>query len=96
MATLRQVLNHFEQQSGAVSLTAMARELNMELPMLHEMINYWVRKGRLRQVNDDACALSCSTNSNCAKGCPFVFVMPSAYELVPLEAIAEPKCPRCH
>lgn len=96
--TLRQVLGHFERQSGAVSLTEMARALNVEPPMLQEMIGYWVRKGRLRQVNDPACDASASCGGNCARGCPFVFTMPAAYELVPVEAVtvAPAKCPRCH
>lgn len=96
MATLRQVLDHFEHQSGAVSLAALARELGIEPPMLQEMIGYWVRKGRLRQVSDPACNATCG--SNCARGCPFVFAMPAAYELVPVEAVsvATEKCPRCH
>jgi hypothetical protein len=96
MATLRQVLDHFERQSGAVSLATMARELGVEAPMLQEMITYWVRKGRLRQVNDAACNSTCV--SNCARGCPFVFALPAAYELVPVEAVSTPapKCPHCH
>ena len=102
-ATLRQVLEHFERQSGAVSFTTMARELGVEPPMLQEMIGYWVRKGRLRQVNDAAdCNAGC--NTSCARGCPFVFAMPAAYELVPAEVVQaqtipvmpSKKCPHCH
>ncbi|MBZ0298906.1 MAG: FeoC-like transcriptional regulator, partial [Anaerolineae bacterium] len=65
MATLRQVLNHFEQQTGAISLNAMARELGVERPMLQEMIDYWVRKGRLREAN---AGTSCPSSSVCGPG----------------------------
>lgn len=100
-ATLRQVLNHFEQQSGAVSLSRMARDLELEPPMLQEMINYWVRKGRLRQVCDSAC-----TTCSGAQGCPFVYALPVVYELVTApaetaptaraESAPVPACSRCH
>ncbi len=74
--TLRQVLNHFEQQSGAIALPALARELGIGQPMLQEMLEYWVRKGRLREVSSSAC-----TTCGGASGCPFVFALPRCYEL---------------
>ena len=93
MVTLREVLNRFEHQSGTISLTGLARELQIEPPMLQEMIDYWVRKGRLREVAD----INCST-CGCSHGCPFVFALPRMYELVRddgIEASAAPVCPHC-
>lgn len=75
--TLRQVLDHFErQQAGAIALPALARELGIVQPMLQEMLDYWVRKGRLREVSAAAC-----TTCGSASGCPFVFALPRSYEL---------------
>jgi hypothetical protein len=92
MATLRQVLTHFEGQSGAVSLAVMAKELGVERPLLQEMIDFWVRKGRLREVGTDSC-----NTCGCAHGCPFVFELPRSYELVTEESISSPApaCPHC-
>lgn len=95
MTMLRQVLDHFEHQSGAISLPAMARDLGVEQSMLQEMIDFWVRKGRLREVSSPVCA-------NCAgaRGCPFVYTLPRSYELnrsdTPAIPDACPHCKSCH
>ena len=54
MTMLRQVLQHFEQRSGAISLMQMARDLGVERAVLQDMLDYWVRKGRLREVQSSA------------------------------------------
>ena len=92
MATLRQVLDHFENQTGAISLPAMARELKVEQPMLQEMIDFWVRKGRLREVSSPVCG-----NCSGAGGCPFVYSLPRSYELARGDSADAPpaSCPHC-
>lgn len=75
--TLRQVLEHFENDQGAVSLPQMAQSLGIERATLQNMIDYWVRKGKLREVS----ALTCTTCGS-ASGCPFVVTLPRGYELV--------------
>jgi hypothetical protein len=74
---LREVLDRFGHQSAPVSLKQMAREMGIEPGILHGMIDYWVRKGKLREVS--------STSANCQtcgiKGaCPFVVALPRYYE----------------
>lgn len=76
MATLRDVLACFERQSGAVSLAHMARELGLPRESLDEMIRYWVRRGRLREVQSTVC-----TTCGGATGCPFILKLPRHYEL---------------
>lgn len=76
-ATLRQVLEQFEQNQGAVSLPQMARTLDLDRAMLQTMIDYWVRKGKLREVGAPAC-----TTCGSVSGCPFVMTLPRCYELV--------------
>ncbi len=75
--TLRQVLEYFEVGQGAVSLPQLARTLGIERGMLQTMLEYWVRKGKIREVNAPACT-TCGT----ANGCPFIVVLPRQYELV--------------
>lgn len=92
--TLRQVLDHFEQEQGAVSLPALARTLGIERGMLQTMLDYWVRKGKLREVNAPACT-TCGT----ASGCPFVVKLPRQYELVSensLDPAPSCGCGGCH
>ncbi len=88
---LREVLNHFEQQSRALSLADLAHELGIEAELLQEMIGYWVRKGKLRQVSADSCA-SCG----CSAGCPLPTTLPRRYELAASgDAAGMGYCPRC-
>lgn len=62
--TLRRVLEHVESQAGAVSLAQMSRALDVPRPLLQEMIDYWVRKGRLREAGTAACG-ACGSASLC-------------------------------
>lgn len=79
--TLRQVLEHFDRQQGAIALPRMARALGVERAMLEDMIAYWVRKGELRVVPTSAC-----TTCGSAAGCPFVVALPVMYERVRRDA----------
>ncbi len=87
---LREVLDRFGNQSAPVSLNRMAREMNIEPGILHGMIDYWVRKGKLREVG--------SVGENCQtcgiKGaCPFVVALPRYYERVgDEEPVSVPPC----
>ena len=80
MATpLRQVLDQFDHQDGSLSLGQIARELALEPAMLQEMLDYWVRKGKLRR--SDCCPTGCGT-CHCGDHCPFVVTLPQVYERV--------------
>jgi hypothetical protein len=85
MATkLRQVLDYFDNNTESISLSELARELGIEREMLDEMIAYWVRKGKLREVLsscDDDERQTCGCGSGPSK-CPFVATMPRTYERV--------------
>jgi len=78
-SVLKQVLQHFEIRAGAVSLAQMARDLDIDTATLEGMIDYWVRRGRLRASGGSVQACSaCGVRS----GCAFVSKMPRFYELV--------------
>jgi hypothetical protein len=98
-STLRQVLTIFEQADGALSMAHIARELGISTAQLEGMLQYWVRKGRIREVVD-----SPSGCSSCGvKGeCPFVMALPRSYELaadddgvIPVEKIGMGCGPGC-
>lgn len=72
MTTLKQVLAFFEQRQQPVFLPQVAKELGISQPILEDMIQYWVRKGRLREV-----ANPCQTCGTC----PILLAMPRRYEL---------------
>lgn len=80
MATkLRQVLEVFDETTGALSVGQLARQLHMPPSIVQQMLDYWVRKGELRDTSHATqnCA-SCGVRS----GCPFVMALPKQYERV--------------
>lgn len=90
---LREVLARFTNQNGPLSVNQMAREMAIEPGLLRDMIDYWVRKGKLREVvgSSTAC-VSCGGKT----GCPFIVAMPHYYELVKAESgQREPAAPPC-
>jgi hypothetical protein len=81
--TLRQVLSLFEHRDTPLSLTQAARELSLEPGMLEGMIEFWVRKGKLKETSGagQPCT-SCGTKG----ACPFVTPIPRTYQLAGSEA----------
>jgi hypothetical protein len=76
---LREVLNHFSARSIPLSLSQLASEMQIEPGVLDGMIDYWVRKGRLREVNGTGQSChSCGIQG----ACPFIISLPRYYELV--------------
>lgn len=75
---LREVLNRFADQSAPVSIHRMAQDMGIEPNILSGMIDYWVRKGKLREVS--GVGETCHTCG--IKGaCPYVITLPRSYEL---------------
>jgi len=75
---LRQLLDCFERAPEGLSLLAVARELDLSPARVENLIEFWVRKGRIRRCEDQP---DCSLCGEIA-GCPFVMQMPVYYELV--------------
>lgn len=75
---LREVLNRFSEQSGPVSLRQMAQEMGIEPGVLQDMIDYWVRKGKLREATSGTECTTCGVKT----ACPFIVALPRAYERV--------------
>jgi hypothetical protein len=95
---LRQVLAAFENAETTFRLDALSRELGVDPATLDNMLAYWVRKGRIREVRD----LPSGGCAGCGVGgeCPFVLRMPAHYELVregePVPEAGAACCPPCH
>jgi hypothetical protein len=91
MATmLRDVLRVFETTQGPLSINEMARDLDITPGMLDGMIDYWVRKGKIRACGTESACHSCSHG----KSCSYSPTMPRSYELVVDELPVMPSC--CH
>ena len=75
---LSRLLKMIEESSGAFSVRALARELDVTPGRVEGMLEYWIRKGKIRVVEDLKDCGSCSVNGNC----PFVVEMPLSYDLV--------------
>lgn len=88
MTVLRQVLQTFENANRALSLAQMARDLQVEPAILDDMIAYWVRKGRLREVAALGCD-SCGLKSAC---CAPIVRLPRRYELAADDTSVKPLC----
>ncbi|MFN2276252.1 MAG: FeoC-like transcriptional regulator [Candidatus Promineifilaceae bacterium] len=86
-STLGQVLAAFEDNSKPMTLAQIARDLDVSAARLEGMIQYWVRKGRLREV------VSFSDCGTCGRGpgdCPFTVELPRSYELVTEDSLTIP------
>lgn len=85
---LHQLLREIESAQGSLNLNELAHKLNIERSALEGMIQFWVRKGRLKDDSQTVMDFpGCSSSSACghacpgAKGCPFVMTMPRTYSL---------------
>lgn len=80
MTTLRRVLDAFEQTETPLRLDQLSRSLDLDRATLENMIQHWVRKGRIREVDgpQEAACNSCGVKN----GCPFVVQLPRRYVLV--------------
>lgn len=76
---LRSVLDRFNDQSAPISLRQMAHDMDIEPGVLDDMIAYWVRKGKLREVSADGQAC---TTCGVRTACPFIVALPRYYEVV--------------
>lgn len=76
-STLRQVLTIFETATTPLSLPQVARDLDISVERLEGMLQYWVRKGKLRESAGVSECGSCGQKGACA----FVMEMPHSYEL---------------
>jgi hypothetical protein len=78
--TLTQLLTAVENTEGPLSLNQLADQFCLSRGLLEDMLQFWVRKGRLRVIEAGA-EVDCSCCASRA-GCPLVAKMPRRYEVV--------------
>ena len=86
---LHQVLRELETAQEAVDLNQLAHKLGVERSALQGMIQFWVRKGRLKDDRQEAqaanvscaCAAECRSSCGEVQGCPFLMKLPRTYSL---------------
>jgi hypothetical protein len=76
--TLRKLLDFFEESKGAISIQSLARELGITSSRVEDMLEYWIRKGKIKTSTTFPDCGSCGVLENC----PFILEMPRTYELV--------------
>lgn len=75
---LRQLLDCFESAPQGISLLALARELELSPSQVENMIEFWIRKGRIQRAEDQPDCNVCRERADC----PFLMEMPPYFELV--------------
>lgn len=95
-STLRKLLTLIEDSSGAYSIQALARELDVTPARVEGMLEYWIRKGKINPSTNLTECGSCSAQGDC----PFVLEMPRTYELVnnrvsPPDSAGQLPCTHC-
>jgi hypothetical protein len=89
-STLSQVLTAFEDNRGPLTMNQIAGSLDISIARLEGMIQYWVRKGKLRET------ILLSDCGTCGRGpgdCPFTIELPRTYELVTEDSLTIPLTP---
>jgi hypothetical protein len=76
---LRQLLDCFEEAPQGLSLLAVAREMELSAAQVENLLEFWIRKGRIRLSVDQPDCKICGDKP----ACPFVITLPRYYELVP-------------
>ena len=84
---LYQVLEEIEQARGPLLVKDLGQKLNLDPGVLMDMIQFWVRKGRL--CDDDAVAAEgitcagggCGDHCSGQTTCPFIAKMPKTYSI---------------
>lgn len=83
---LQLILQEIESAGGTVNLADLSRKLDVEPGALEGMLEFWVRKGRLRSSRQGGnfCSASAACGGSCGgiQGCPFVIQMPHTFSLV--------------
>ncbi len=86
---LYQLLHEIESAPGTLTISQLAAQMRVEESALWGMIDFWVRKGRIRSdaVSDGAIAAPVCGGASCnqcpgATQCPFVVKMPVSVSLV--------------
>lgn len=76
--TLSRLLKVIQESSGTLSVQSLATQLELKQERVESMVDFWVRKGRIKVSNTPADCGSCAVQGDC----PFILEMPQTYELI--------------
>lgn len=82
---LNQVLREIETAQGSITLSELSRKLEITPTALEGMLQFWVRKGRIKA--DDSTSSSENVSEGCSKSCSgtpncvYVAKMPKTYSI---------------
>ena len=77
-SNLGQLISLIENSRSPLSIGELACKLDVSTDRAHAMIQFWVKKGRIRKTTIPSECKSCSKNGKCV----FIIDMPSSYEFV--------------
>ena len=63
---LRQLLDLIENSQSGISLRRIARELDLSVGQVENMLDYWVQKGRLQIMEPAAKCQACASSTGCS------------------------------
>ena len=75
---LRSFLEIFQEADSPLSLGYIAQSLNISPAMAENMAQFWIRKGRIDELESPADCGSCGINGKCS----FVYQLPTRFQLV--------------
>ncbi|HID53206.1 MAG TPA: hypothetical protein EYP41_14380 [Anaerolineae bacterium] len=85
MGLLHQVLDEIEAATGPLTVNELGCRLDVDASALLPMIEFWVRKGRLRDEDTAVTEASTCATGNCgsscagANSCAYIARMPRSY-----------------
>jgi hypothetical protein len=77
-STLGKLLSIIEASDQSLSVSCLARELNIRPERVEGYLDFWVRKGRIKLSTPQGDCGSCPEKGDC----PFVFDLTRTYELI--------------
>ena len=83
MSKLQSVLEIIKEAEAPISLGYVAHCLKITPEMAENLLQFWIRKGRIEELGSAADCGSCGINGEC----PFVYQLPTRYQLVENESI---------
>ena len=94
---LNQVLFEIKNAQGPITIRELSRKLKIEPQALEGMLQFWVRKGRIRNDDAEACdneTGSCGTACSGTLECAFIAKMPKTYSLPVVNSTQETRDPQ--
>jgi hypothetical protein len=84
MTTLRRVLDEIQTARGPVSLSDLSLRLGIERSALEGMLQFWIRKGRLKEMDAGTAVClegDCTGSCRGIESCPLLTKLPRTITL---------------